>query len=198
MHSPKEFAAFLLLGVLTGCAERSEVADPVMPADRENPIFRTLDGKRFATEAARTEYLQNTEEARRERELIALERTRQERIATDLGALQRQRARQRANAALAEAEAAEREADQLRRIAGLGDQDDAAIRDAEKREAQARRTEKRARRQSESQPFQNGRAPWQRLIRYRRAEESLSAFRRRVVAAIGRAQASGGRVEDYL
>ena len=190
-------APLLAICVMSGCYG-ADVPAREPDARVKQPFYQTVDGKRFATEAERSAYLQNTAEARRERELIALEQTRQERIATDLGALQRQRQRLRADAALAEAEAADREATQLRRETGFQDRDSAAILEAERREDEARRAEKLARQRAGAEPFQAGRAPWQRLIRYRRDGEALPAFRRRVVAAIGKARRSGAQVEDYL
>ena len=61
-----------------------------------------------------------------------------------------------------------------------------------------RRVEKLARHRAEEPPYQHTPAPWQRLIRYRGADEPLSDFRRRVVDAIRTAQETGGRVEDHL
>lgn len=43
-----------------------------------------------------------------------------------------------------------------------------------------------------------GQAPWERLIRYRRPDEPLHEFRKRVVTAIRRATAEGGQVGDFL
>ena len=97
---------------LTGCGGPAPQEQPAAaPSTEPRKIYQVVGGQQFATEAERDAYLQSTETARRERELIRFERYRQERIASDLGALQEQRRLQAARIA-------EEQAQSLRQSAG--------------------------------------------------------------------------------
>lgn len=218
------------LGLIAICAALTACASQPLPvptdaaAQEQARVFRTLDGREFATEAERSAYLRNTDLARRERELIALERQRQQRLVNDLGYLQAERRAARAeyddrraaavelSAALAAAEAARREGRAIDRSAGeartrtereaFRQARDRAERAEDRAEDLARQARDRA--AGEGRQSQRDRRtgdnppPWQRLERYRREGEPLPDFRRRVVGAIESAKRDGGQVGDYL
>lgn len=75
---------------------------------------------------------------------------------------------------------------------------EAAQRDADRLATQARRRARLERLLAEDAARAQDTPPWKRLIRFRRETEPLPDFRRRVVNAIRRASTEGGSVQDYL
>lgn len=145
--------AILLASLLAGCAGAPRVHQPLQAAPAPQ-LFRTVDGKVFATEEARAAYLHRHNAL--ERDLIALELKRQQILSGSLSAQQEARRRIRADRfadrsrsaeqRLAQAERAERRAERALRRARTEAQETAAERDLLRAQRDRQRAERDARR----------------------------------------------------